>query len=112
METIKLRYKKGRKIFIPQEEVDLPDDYELEIEKPVLKSEPEILNEKIEDYKKRLREEFVKEFKGEYGIDMSNDPFLELIGCESEYLSKTTYLDDKKRIIDAVTEKHRRVCFE
>jgi len=35
-----------------------------------------------------------------------------LIGCESEYLSETTYLDDKKRIIDAVTEKYGRAYNE
>ncbi|MFA5806307.1 MAG: hypothetical protein WC879_16875 [Melioribacteraceae bacterium] len=31
MNTLKLKYKKDRKVFVPDREVDLPDDYEIEI---------------------------------------------------------------------------------
>lgn len=35
MSTIKLKYKRDKKIFVPEEQIDLPDDFEVEIEKPV-----------------------------------------------------------------------------
>ncbi len=63
-------------------------------------------DEELEIYVQKLREEFVREFKRKYGIDMSNDPFLELLGCDARYLSKTTYKDDKKRIMEAIWEKY------
>lgn len=106
MPTIKIRYKKDRKVFVPDREVDLPDNFEVEIEKPIHKTE--MTDEELEIYVQKLREEFVKEFKKKYGIDMTDDPFLQLIGSEAKYLRNTTYLDDKKRIIDAVAEKHSR----
>ncbi|MFA5806308.1 MAG: hypothetical protein WC879_16880 [Melioribacteraceae bacterium] len=108
METMKLRYKKNRKVFVPDKDVDLPDNFELEIEKPIVRKEDEMTDKELEVYVKKLREEFVKEFKEKYGIDMTDDPFLELIGSEAKYLRNTTYEDDKKRIIEAVSEKYNR----
>ncbi len=104
METMKLKYRKSRKVFIPDKEIDLPDNFEIEIEKPVRKKE--MSDKEIEIYVQKLRDEFVKKYKSKYGIDMSNDPFIELIGCDAKYLSKTTYKDDKKRIIEAIWEKY------
>lgn len=108
MDTIKLKYKKNRKVFVPENPVDLPDNFELEIEKPIVRKEDEMTDKELEIYVKKLREEFVKDFKKKYGIDMTNDSFLELIGSEAKYLRNTTYKDDKKRIIEAVAEKHSR----
>lgn len=105
MPTIKIRYKRDRKVFVPEMEVDLPDNYEVEIEEPVENKGTN--NEDIEANVQKLREEFVKEFKEKYGIDMTGDPFLKLIGSEAKYLRNTTYEDDKKRIIEAVAEKHK-----
>ncbi len=104
MNTLKLKYKKDRKVFVPDREVDLPDNFEIEIEKPVHGTG--MTDEELEIYVQKLREEFVREFKRKYGIDMSNDPFLELLGCDARYLSKTTYKDDKKRIMEAIWEKY------
>ena len=33
MDKIKLRYKKDKKVFVPEREIDLPDDFEIEISK-------------------------------------------------------------------------------
>ncbi len=31
MGTIKLKYKKSRKVFVPEKEIDLPDNFEIDI---------------------------------------------------------------------------------
>ncbi|HED36981.1 MAG TPA: hypothetical protein ENI76_01845 [Ignavibacteria bacterium] len=82
----------------------MPDNFEVEIEGQLI--ERKITDEEIEQYVQTLRDEFVKEYKEKYGIDKSNDPFLKLIGSDAKFSRFTSYLDDKKRIIDAVSEKH------
>ena len=104
MSTVKIRYKKDKKVFVPEKEVDFPDNYEVEIEEPVENKDTN--DEEIEIYVQKLREEFVKDYKEKYGIDKSNDPFLKLIGIDAKYSRNTNYLDDKKRIIDAIWDKY------
>ncbi|HED36982.1 MAG TPA: hypothetical protein ENI76_01850, partial [Ignavibacteria bacterium] len=45
MNTIKLKYKKDRKVFVPDREVDLPDNFEVEL--PGVKESTPIDKEKI-----------------------------------------------------------------
>ncbi len=45
MNTIKLKYKKDRKVFVPDKEVDLPDNFEVEL--PEIKESTPIDMEKI-----------------------------------------------------------------
>jgi len=104
MSKIKLKYKKDLKVFVPDKDVDLPDNYEILIENPVITTD----DYKLQEYIKKVREDIVRNFYNKYGIDLSSDSFLEIIGSEAEYLSNTTYEDDKIRIIEAVTEKHKR----
>ena len=104
MDKIKLRYKKDKKVFIPEKEVDLPDNFEVEIESSTQKEE--MTEEEIEKYVKKIREEFIKEYKEKYGIDKSNDPFIELIGIDAKYSMNTSYLNDKQRIMEAIWEKY------
>lgn len=104
METIKLKFNKDRKVFIPDRDIDLPDNFEVEIEKPL--PQKGMKDEEIEKYVQVTREKFVKEFKEKYGIDLSNDSFVKLIGSEAKYSMYTTYKDDKKRIMDSIWEKY------
>ena len=104
METIKLKFKKDRKVFVPDRDIDLPDNYEIEIEKPAQKKE--MTDEEIEQYVQETREKFVKDFKEKYGIDLSNDPFVELIGIDAKHSINTTWVDDKKRVGEAIWEKY------
>ena len=104
MDKIKLRYKKDKKVFVPEKEIDLPDNFEVEIESSTQKEE--MTDEEIEKYVKKIREEFIKEYKEKYGIDKSNDPFIELIGIDAKYSMNTSYSNDKQRIMDTIWEKY------
>ena len=48
MPTIKIRYKKDRKVFVPEREVDFPDNYEIEI--------PEMQKTSLFDKKEKIKE--------------------------------------------------------
>ncbi len=41
MPTFKIRYKKDRKVFVPDKKVDLPDNFEIEIHEPAAASFPD-----------------------------------------------------------------------
>ncbi len=104
MNKLKLKYKKDRKAFVPDTEVEFPDGYELEIEKP-----PGFdfkVGENIDQNIQNSREEFIKEFLEDFGIDISSDSFVKLLGSEAKYIMNTSYQDDKRRIIEAVAEKY------
>ena len=49
MPTIKIRYKKDRKVFVPDRDVDLPDNFEIEIPEPITFYDNENLISKIEE---------------------------------------------------------------
>ena len=55
MPTIKIRYKKDRKVFVPEREVDFPDNYEIEIpeiQKTSLFDKDQLIKEIEEDGRK------------------------------------------------------------
>ncbi len=100
METIKLKYKKKRKVFVPDKEVDLPDNFEVEL--------PGI-NENEEIDQKKIKDDFIKYYLQKYPNKSINDidkELLGLIGIDAEYNRNTSYKDDKKRIMEAIYEKY------
>lgn len=53
-----------------------------------------------------------KNFKEKYGIDLSEDPFIQLIGIDAKHSMNTGYLDDKQRIMDAIWEKYHNISIK
>ncbi len=100
MPTIKIRYKKDRKVFVPDREVDLPDNFEVEL--PGISESREIDQKKIKD-------DFIKYSLQKYSDKSINDidkELLDLIGINAEHNKIFSYKDDKKRIMEAIWEKY------
>jgi len=100
MKTIKLKYKKDRKVFVPDREVDLPDNFEVEL--------PEI-NENKEIDQKKIKDNFIKYYLQKYpdkSIDDIDKELLDLIGIDAEHSRNTSYKDDNVRVMDYLSEKY------
>ncbi len=100
MPTIKIRYKKDRKVFVPDREVDLPDNFEVEL--------PGIIENKGLNQKK-IKDNFIEYYLKKYSnksIKDIDEELLDLIGIDAEHSKNTSYKDDKKRVMDYLSEKY------
>ena len=107
MDKIKLRYKKDKKVFVPERDIDLPDDYEIEISE-ILTGEKTIQAKEI-PWQSNIREDFIQYFLHKYpgkSIDDIDETLLSLIGVNAEYSGRTSYKDDKQRLMEYLWEKY------
>jgi len=107
MNTLKLKYKKDRKVFIPDREVDLPDDYEIDIPDALVEKKTVRVNEM--NRHSNIRENFIQYFLHKYPDKSINDidsTLLDLIGANAEYSGRTSYKDDKQRVMEYLWEKY------
>ena len=79
MDKIKLRYKKDKKVFVPERDIDLPDDYEIEISE-ILTGEKTVQAKEI-PWQSNIREDFIQYFLHKYpgkSIDDIDETLLSL----------------------------------
>ena len=104
---LKLKYKKDKKVFVPEKDIDLPDNYEIEIS-DILKGEKTVKNNEI-SWQSNIREDFIQYFLHKHPDKSINDideTLLNLIGINAEYSGRTSYKDDKKRVMEYLWEKY------
>lgn len=108
MNTIKLRYKKDKKVFIPDSAIDLPDNFEIDISEII--NEKNRMNQKdVKSPHQNIKEEFITYYLQKYpnkSIDDIDKNLLDLVGINAEYSQNTTYKDDKKRVMEYLSEKY------
>ncbi len=100
MPMIILKYNKEKNVFIPQSEIDLPDNFEINV--------PNINPTKGKN-KKKMREDFIKYYLNKYPNESLSDidkDLLDLIGIDAENSSNTSYKDDKKRVMMYIWDKY------
>lgn len=107
MSSIKLRYKKDKKVFVPDKDIDLPDNFEIDIPENIVEKQINQSNDKSRQL--IIKEKFVEYYLQKYPDRSINDidkNLLELIGINAEYSENSSYKDDKKRVSEYLSEKY------
>ncbi|GAB6282671.1 MAG: hypothetical protein STSR0008_14170 [Ignavibacterium sp.] len=107
MSTIKLKYKRDRKVFVPDKEMDLPDNYEINIPEALIGEKGVRISET--SGQSSIREDFIQYYLHKYpgkSINDIDETLLELIGINADYSGRSSYKDDKLRVMEYLWEKY------